>query len=126
MSDLPDYLKMPSKQALEVFQKSYENHTGPFDSRLIPNQWLMNERALSAELGDRIEELERELAARTENYNYWRQYAEHLKYRWDDIPWEEIEGLFYPDTREVHAWSREAADVFRKILALREQEEGNE
>lgn len=52
---------LPSAQALEVFAKAKEQHGGdlPFDGKLIPNQWLLNERATSGKLGAMVDDLEK-------------------------------------------------------------------
>ena len=56
---LPEFLQLPTPDAIEVFRKSYENHTDslPFDGRLVPNQWLLNERALSSTFAEEVERL---------------------------------------------------------------------
>ena len=52
--------KLPTNEQLAVYDAAKRNHTGtePFDERLVPNQWLLNERALSQEFSERIEELQ--------------------------------------------------------------------
>jgi len=54
---------LPSSQALEVFAKAKENHKGdlPWDARLVPNQWLINERARSQMFADMVDTLRHEL-----------------------------------------------------------------
>jgi hypothetical protein len=68
MSDKYQFLRQPGPDALEVYLKSYENHSGelPFDGRLIPNQWLLNERGLTEQLGEHIAELEATLKEKQE------------------------------------------------------------
>lgn len=68
--DLPSFLKMPTPEAVEVFQAAFDNHTDsvPFDGRLVPNQWVLNERSITAtvaaDFDAQIESLQREIADR--------------------------------------------------------------
>ena len=50
----------PTPTACKVIELAARNHQDdlPFDLRAVPNQWLINERARSASLGERILELE--------------------------------------------------------------------
>lgn len=66
---VPDHLKLPSKDALEVLAKSYENHGGsmPFDGRLIPNQWLLDERGRLEKVAFDLEEKNRQLSAQVDS-----------------------------------------------------------
>lgn len=82
---------LPTKEALEVFAKAKENHTGdmPFDGRLIPNQWLLNERGLNEQLGNRIEELETAIRTVVEDGPPLRpadrmDTCAHDKYGWEN------------------------------------------
>ena len=60
--DLPTFgiLLPPTPTACKVIDLAARNHQDdlPFDLRAVPNQWLINERARSASLGERILELE--------------------------------------------------------------------
>jgi len=78
---------LPTKEALEVFAKSEDQHKGdlPFDGRFIPNQWLLNERGLSVELAERIAELEAQKSTAYKEVEIQCRKATQLEARLDAV-----------------------------------------
>ena len=69
MSDFSKYLVRPSETAEKVFA-AFKEQNPHADMRAIPNEWLLNERALSAKIAEENTALRRQIAAMQEYMNH--------------------------------------------------------